>query len=86
MVTKNEKPLIGNVKKELDVTHKDEILEDCWRKRSFNVSKCRACLRRIVIKKHFQLKVKILNGLMPAYKKMKMCSPFHDDMCLRCGI
>ena len=38
----------------------------------------------MVIGKHFQLKVKILNALIPAYERMKKHNSIHDDKCPRC--
>ena len=55
-VAKNNRLLLGNVKKEIDTSMKDEMLAEHWKNRRFyEIDECRIDLRREVIKKCFRL-------------------------------
>ena len=84
---RNNKIMLGNVKKELDAQSQDAILNEHWIKRKSDcVNECRLDVRRTVIRKKFALRVKIVNGIIPTYKKMNMCDSTHTSLCPRCGL
>ena len=78
--------MLGNVKKVIDMLKKDEIAVEHSKNRNFfNANECRIDLRRAILKKCFQLKVKMLNGKIPTCNKMKMCNPIHNEMHPTCN-
>ena len=84
---KDEKnALLGNVRKDLNEACCDKIIVQRWNDRKFyDVNQCRTDIRRNVIRKHFQLKVKTLNTVIPACQKLIIYDSQHSPQCPRCN-
>ena len=57
---------------------------DYWENRGHRQAKnCRLDIRRSVMQKRFQLKIKMLNAMIPTYESMSIYDNQHSSACPR---